>query len=326
MCQSTTSKMALGRGLAAHQRYASCGPSPGPCGTLANVMVRTRPRRPAPRPTTRPARVRRALAALSVLVVLSGSVPAPVAAQRAVTEARSTDTAGDLDALIGRALGGESDAEVDAAIDALRDRADARAVPALVSLSRHRRAGARRRAYLALAALRNDVARDAVSGGLSDVDASVRSVCARALGDMDARAALPRLFTALERGVHDAARSIGALAREEDLPRFHVHLGTIPLSAMLEGYARIVRRTDISWDQKRDVLHRLFEVAGLEVRGFLAQWLRELPASAPAALRADLERSIRRIPLRPRARGGAGAGESAGDGATGASTAGGETP
>ncbi|MCA9576600.1 MAG: hypothetical protein R3B40_01745 [Polyangiales bacterium] len=243
-----------------------------------------------------------------------------------MTEARSTDTAGDLDALIGRALGGESDAEVDAAIDALRDRADARAVPALVSLSRHRRAGARRRAYLALAALRNDVARDAVSGGLSDVDASVRSVCARALGDMDARAALPRLFTALERGVHDAARSIGALAREEDLPRFHVHLGTIPLSAMLEGYARIVRRTDISWDQKRDVLHRLFEVAGLEVRGFLAQWLRELPASAPAALRADLERSIRRIPLRPRARGGAGAGESAGDGATGASTAGGETP
>jgi hypothetical protein len=112
----------------------------------------------------------------------------------------------------------------------------------------------------------------------------------------------PRLFLALERGVHDATRSIGALVTEAELPRYHSHLERVPLGAMLEGYARIVRRPDLSWELKQDVLHRLFEVSGLEVRGFLVQWHRELPASAPAALRADLERSIRRIPLRPRVR------------------------
>lgn len=205
--------------------------------------------------------------------------------------------------LVDAALGGGTDAEVDAAIDALRERADEAATPALVSLTQHRRLGARRRAYLALGSLRGPAARAAVSAGLSDADASIRSLCARALGEMGAHEALPRLFLALERGVHDAARSIGSLASEADLARYHTHLERVPLGAMLEGYGRIVRRADLSWALKQDVLHRLFEVSGLEVRGFLVQWHRELPASAPVALREDLERSIRRIPLRPRERG-----------------------
>lgn len=202
------------------------------------------------------------------------------------------------------ALAGGTDAEVDAAIDALRERADEAATDALVSLTRHRRVGARRRAYLALASLRGPQAREAVSRGLSDADASIRGLCARSLGEMGAHEALPRLFLALERGVHDATRSIGALVGEDELPRYHGHLGRVPLGAMLEGYARVVRRSDLSWELKQDVLHRLFEVSGLEVRGFLVQWHRELPTSAPAELRADLERSIRRIPLRPRVRPG----------------------
>ncbi len=206
--------------------------------------------------------------------------------------------------LVDAALAGGTDAEVDAAIDALRERADEGATAALVSLTLHRRVGARRRAYLALASLRGPDAREAVSRGLSDADASIRGLCARALGEMGAHEALPRLFLALERGVHDATRSIGALVSEAELPRYDGHLERVPLGAMLEGYARIVRRADLSWELKQGVLHRLFEVSGLEVRGFLVQWHRELPASAPASLRADLERSIRRIPLRPRVRPG----------------------
>ena len=225
------------------------------------------------------------------------------ASTRAATpRAQRPDPAPTLESLIAAAVAGGSDASVDAALDALRERGDERASEALVSLTTHRRVGARRRAYLALAALRGERARDAVSKGLSDIDGGIRSLCARALGEMGAREALPRLFLALERGVHDAARSIGALADEEQLPRFHAQLGRVPLGPMLEGYGRLVRRTDVSWAAKQDILHRLFEVSGLEVRGFLVQWHRELPTSAPEGLRADLERSIRRIPLRPRSR------------------------
>jgi len=237
-------------------------------------------------------------AGLVALVVLQVAlVPGAVAAQRARAETPSP-----LAPLLAAALGGGTDAEVDAAIDALRVRADERATAALVSLTRHRRIGARRRAYLALASLRGLEARAAVSSGLSDTDPGIRGLCARALGDMSAHEALPRLFLALERGVHDATRSIGALASEAELARYHAQLERAPLGAMLDGYARIVRRPDLSWELKQDVLHRLFEVSGLEVRSFLVQWHRELPATAPAALRSDLERSIRRIPLRPRER------------------------
>jgi hypothetical protein len=237
---------------------------------------------------------------------LAANAPADAIAQRAPSRPNTTRAGGQdappLADLIAAALGGGSDASVDAALDALRERADERSVDALISLARHRRAGARRRAYLALATLRAGVARDAVARGLSDVDPGVRSVAARALGDMGAQEALPQLFVALERGVHDAARSIGALARSGDLPRFHAQLGAAPLPAMLEGYARLVRRADLSWGDKQDILHRLFEVSGLLVRAFLVQWHHDLPAAAPAELRGDLERSIRRIPLRPRAR------------------------
>lgn len=234
-----------------------------------------------------------------VLALLALLTPCQLAAQGRSRPAAAPPLA----PLVEAALAGGPDAEVDAAIDALRARADEAATPALVSLTQHRRLGARRRAYLALASLRGPEARAAVSAGLSDADASIRSLCARALGEMGAHEALPRLFLALERGVNDATQSIGSLASEADLPRYHAHLERVPLGAMLEGYGRIVRRADLSWALKRDILHRLFEVSGLEVRGFLVQWHRELPASAPAELREDLERSIRRIPLRPRERG-----------------------
>ena len=91
--------------------------------------------------------------------------------------------------LVDAALAGGTDAEVDAAIDALRERADEGATAALVSLTLHRRVGARRRAYLALASLRGPDAREAVSRGLSDADASIRGLCARALGEMGAHEA-----------------------------------------------------------------------------------------------------------------------------------------
>jgi len=256
-------------------------------------LRRDSPPRPASRRLVSAAILHRCVLALALLLT-----PATAGAQ-----ARQRGPATPpLAPLVDAALGGGSDAEVDAAIDALRERADEASTPALVSLTQHRRVGARRRAYLALAALRGPEARAAVAAGLSDADASIRGLCARALGEMGAREALPRLFVALERGVHDATRSIGALATEADLARYHTHLERVPLGAMLEGYGRIVRRADLSWELKQDILHRLFEVSGLEVRGFLVQWHRELPATAPATLREDLERSIRRIPLRPRER------------------------
>jgi hypothetical protein len=114
---------------------------------------------------------------------------------------------------------------------------------------------------------------------------------------MGATESLARLFRALERGVHDATRSIGTLVSDAELPRYHGYLGRIPLAAMLEGYTHIVGRPDLSWDVKRDVLHRLIEVSGPDVRRFLVEWHEALPRRAPESFRVELERSIRRIPV-----------------------------
>ncbi len=208
----------------------------------------------------------------------------------------------ETETLIQAALAGGDDDAVDAALDALRERPDPAALEALLSLTSHRRVGARRRAYLALGALSTPESRQTVARGLADPNPAVRNLCARILAEIGHPSDLPRLFLALDRGVLDATKAIGALGDQAALERFHSHLGTIPLAVMLDGYGRFVRRADIAWSTKADILHRLFEVAGLEVRAFLVQWHRDLPASAPSTLRLDLERSIRRIPLRPRPR------------------------
>ena len=209
---------------------------------------------------------------------------------------------------------GQSDAITDRALEALRGLADPSAVDVLVEFSRHRRAAARRRAYHALSAIRDPRVPALLEQGLRDSDRTVRAQCATALGAIGANGSVDVLFRAFDRGVVEAAASLGKLGDGASVSRFTAHLGQQPLSVMLSGYEQYLRRSDIDEATKVQIVTRLGEVSGRAVREFLAQYLAQMPA-APAArrpaprrpsgetaeerrsLREVVEDTIRRIPV-----------------------------
>ncbi len=190
---------------------------------------------------------------------------------------------------------GAPDAITDRALEALGGLAHASTIEVLAEFTHHRRAGARRRAYQALAAIRAPRVHPILVRGLSDSDRSVRSVAALALGDIGARSALDTLFLALERGVVEAAIAIGKLGGAESVNRFSEYLGRQPLSIMLSGYEQYLKRDDIPVRVKTDIVARLGEVSGGMVRRFLSDYARGL-SDGDSPFRRHLEETIRRIP------------------------------
>lgn len=194
---------------------------------------------------------------------------------------------------------GRSDEVTDRALQALRGLAHPSAIDVLTEFTRHRRARARRLAYQGLAAIEDRRVADLVAHGLSDSDRSVRGTCARALGEMGAGGTVDTLFLAFDRGVVEAAISIGKLGNRASVARFTEHLGEAPLSVMLSGYGEYVRRDDIPDAVKIDIIGRLGEISGPMVRVFLQRYLDTFGTGRAAQrdrVRQTVLETLRRIP------------------------------
>ena len=98
-----------------------------------------------------------------------------------------------------------------AAIDALGAIGSAGSSAAIAPYVRHRRAEVRRAAALALARTRGPEAATALRVGLRSSDAALRALSATGLGAAGDKDSVPDLAKALDRGVVEAAPSIGAL-------------------------------------------------------------------------------------------------------------------
>jgi HEAT repeat protein len=199
---------------------------------------------------------------------------------------------------------GRSDEVTDAALLALRGLAEPSSVEVLVDFSRHRRARARRLAYQARASIQDPRVPGLLEQGLRDSDRTIRGTAARALGEIGARQSIETLFVAFDRGVVEAASAIGKLGDAQSVRRFSEHLGRAPLSVMLSGFGEYLARADIAEQVKLDIIGRLGEVSGPQVRAFLQRYLETIPA-APARgssaargsrLREVVVETLRRIP------------------------------
>lgn len=196
---------------------------------------------------------------------------------------------------------GRSDEVTDDALIALRGLAHPSAVEVLVELTRHRRVRARRLAYQALAAIDDPRVPALLERGLRDSDRNVRATAARALGEIGARGSVDTLFLAFDRGVVEAAIAIGKLGDRASVARFGELLGRTPLSVMLSGYVEYLNRADIPDEVKTEIIGRLSEISGPQVRSFLQRYLDTLPSGGPAAARSGRIRTVvidalRRIP------------------------------
>ena len=191
---------------------------------------------------------------------------------------------------------GQPDLVTDRALESLRGLAHSSSIEVLTEFTRHRRAGARRRAYQAIAAIDDDRVPALLEQGLRDSDRSVRSETALALGSVGATNSLETLFRAFERGVIEAAISIGKLGDENAIERFSEHLGRRPLAIMLSGYQEFLGRGDISNDAKATIVGRLGEVSTPMVRRFLVDYLASFSPRDRSELKTAVEETIQRIP------------------------------
>ncbi len=196
---------------------------------------------------------------------------------------------------------GRRDRITDRALNALKVLAAPQAIEVLAEFRHHRRPGARRRAYQALAAIEDDRIPGLLERGLRDSDRSVRGAAALALGNVGSKANLEILFVAFERNVVEAAIAIGKLGDEDSITRYTEFLGREPLGVMLSGYREYLGRDDIGIEKKTEVVERLGEVSGTMVRRFLQEYLGTFPEGrirnrALRELKEVVEQTIRRIP------------------------------
>ncbi len=194
---------------------------------------------------------------------------------------------------------GRSDEVTDRALQALRGLAHPSAIDVLTEFTHHRRARARRLAYLALASIEDRRIPGLIERGLSDSDRSVRATCARSLGEIGARRSVDTLFVAFARGVVEAAIAIGKLGNRGAVARFDEHLGHMPLSVMLSGYGEFVRRSDIPDEVKIAIIGRLGDISGDMVRVFMQRYLDTFSTGRRASrdrVRQVVLDTLRRIP------------------------------
>lgn len=164
-----------------------------------------------------------------------------------------------------------------AALQSLGLIAHPESLPVIIEYLNHRRPDARITAIYALDAYEDDKVATALTGALRDSDREVRSTAALALGKHGSESTVPILFKALERGVHEAAISIGQLGGEKDAEQLSAQLGKLDINVLLPGFDEFLRREDFPKKGKLEILNDLFELAGPDVRRFAVAYKASFP-------------------------------------------------
>jgi hypothetical protein len=195
---------------------------------------------------------------------------------------------------------GPPDEVTHAAIQALGAISDADSVDVLIEYTRHRRPRVRRLAVQSIAQIRdsrvNDKVNEALRNALRDSNDRVRGVAAIAIGEHGDRGAMDLLFLAFERNVPEAAVSIGKLGGTAEADRLAGFLGRRQLSEILPGFDEFLRRSDFADDAKVNLIHKLEEIAGPDVKRFLTNLLASPPPGLSQKVKDEAQRVVRIIP------------------------------
>ncbi|NMC69100.1 MAG: HEAT repeat domain-containing protein [Myxococcales bacterium] len=195
---------------------------------------------------------------------------------------------------------GPPDELTHAAIQALGAISDPDSVDVLIEYTRHRRPRVRRLAVQSIAQIRdprvNDKVNEALRNALRDSNDRVRGVAAIAIGEHGDRGAMDLLFLAFERNVPEAAISIGKLGGTAEAERLAGFLGRRQLSEILPGFNEFLRRSDFPDDAKVNIIHKLEEIAGPDVKRFLVNFLASPPPGLSQKVKDEAQRVVRIIP------------------------------
>jgi HEAT repeat protein len=179
---------------------------------------------------------------------------------------------------------------LDQAITTLMALSQPSAGSVLFELTSHRRPEIRLRAVEAIAATNPPGAEQALIAALSDSDPKVRSTAATGLGDIGTKAALEKLFLALDRGNFEASSAIGKIVAPGEVKRLVDYLGQLPFHSLGPALAQVFQRKDVPESAKLEIVVRLEEVGTPEVKGYLG----DLVSSAGDSLTPTVSKALLR--------------------------------
>jgi HEAT repeat protein len=192
-----------------------------------------------------------------------------------------------------------------AAIDTLADTQSPAATPVLTIYARHRELSIRRSAVQALAKTRGPEAAKAMRAALSDPDPGVRGLAATALGGLKAHDFLGDLFRALDRGIPEAAVSIGELCAGEECATLAGKLGKLPLDVVTSGLDQVLFRPagEVPDELKVKIVERVRDVGTGPANRFLKQVQERMRAGAPPRVKQAVDAAVMATNTSPGARG-----------------------
>jgi HEAT repeat protein len=194
-----------------------------------------------------------------------------------------------------------------AAIDTLADTESEAASDVLAVYARHRALPIRKAAVQALAKTKGPAAVKALRAALSDPEPAVRGIAGMSLGGLKAHDALGDLFRALDRGLPEAAVSIGELCAEGECQQLAGKLGKLPFDVVTSGLDEILFRpaNEVNDDLKVKVVEGVRDVGTGPANQFLKQVQARMKTAASPKVKQAVDAAVQATNLSPGSHGDA---------------------
>ena len=200
-------------------------------------------------------------------------------------------------AIVARLKAGLSKSLIVKALDTLAELEDQAGAEAGDMYLAHRDGEVRQAAVRCLGGSKGPVAVKGLQKALTDPDGRVRGLAATVLGGTKAADAVPMLVVALDKGVNEAAVSIGQLCTtapgDKSCDVLLDRMKSKPFDVISSGLGQMLARKDVSDDAKKKVITQVRELASQKAREFLVEIKTSWPKDGSKAVLDALDKAIK---------------------------------
>jgi hypothetical protein len=181
------------------------------------------------------------------------------------------------------------------ALETLTDLEDPAGVPACDLYMAHRDAEVRLTAVRCLGGAKGPQATKAIRAALGDTDPRVHATAATLLGEAHATDAVGDLIVALDKGVNEAAVSIGMLCNPTggECDQLLNRMKSKPFDVISSGLQQALARKDVPDDYKKKVITQVRELASAKAREFLETVKKAWPPNGSKPVAEALDKAIK---------------------------------
>ncbi|MBK7397380.1 MAG: HEAT repeat domain-containing protein [Myxococcales bacterium] len=162
----------------------------------------------------------------------------------------------------------------------------------------HRDPEVRLAAVRCLGGAKGPAATKALRVALADLDVRVHGLAATLLGEAKAAEAVPELVVALDKGVNEAAVSIGQLCEgkagsDKSCDALTERLKSKPLDVIASGLQQVLTRKDVPDDYKKNIIKVVRELSSAKAREVLESVKKGYPKDGSKAVLDALDKAIK---------------------------------